>query len=315
MYPGLAWWPKSQPWHRYLSRVSYLMQRGHFVGDVLYFYGDQAPQFVKPKHVRDGLGPGYDYDLVNTEIIRDRLEVQDGRLVLPHGQSYRILVLPDQDAIEPETLAAIEQLVLQGATVIGRRPNRSHGLHRQDELDDQVREIGERMWGPTYRADQAGRHEHGHGVVVWGISPRTELNSRGIGPDFVGEVSAGASPLDYIHRRTDEADIYFVRNRDNNFVDARLTFRVARRKPEFWHAETGEIEPVLVYQSTEDGTQIPVTLGPHDSVAVVFRNRTFREQKPEPHWTSIRQKDDAHAVKVHGNAGPLLDTQHGRITA
>ena len=167
----------------------------------------------------------------------------------------------------------------------------------------------------AYRGDQAGRHEHGHGVVVWGISPRTELKSRGIGPDFVGEVSAGASPLDYIHRRTDEADIYFVRNRDNNFVDARLTFRVARRKPEFWHAETGEIEPVLVYQSTEDGTQIPVTLGPHDSVAVVFRNRTFREQKPEPHWTSIRQKDDAHAVKVHGNAGPLLDTQHGRITA
>jgi len=306
MYPGLAWWPKSQPWQHYLARVSYLMQRGNFVGDVLYFYGDQAPQHVKPKHVREGLGPGYDYDLVNTEIIRERLDVEDGQLVLPHGQSYRILVLPDQDAIEPETLAAIEKLALKGATVIGPKPSRSHSLHQRQQRDEQVRKIADRMWGPNYRDDRAGLNELGEGVVAWGITPRMRLIDQGIGPDFIGEVPETASPLDYIHRRTDDADIYFVRNRDDAFVPADLTFRVRGRTPEFWHPETGETEPVLVYQSTRLGTKMPVNFGPHDSVVVVFRDR-----KPAPHWTDVRTSA---TVEPTAGSGPSMQTQHGRLT-
>jgi hypothetical protein len=97
-----VWWPKSRPFTDYLARSCFLLQQGNFVGDILYYYGDQAPNFVKPKHVNPSLGFGYDYDLINSEVILTRLDVKGGKLVLPDGQSYEILVLPDQDHANPE---------------------------------------------------------------------------------------------------------------------------------------------------------------------------------------------------------------------
>ncbi len=61
-----------------------------------YYYGDQAPNFVMPKHVDPSLGPGYDYDVCAADVILNRMSVRDGRIVLPDGMSYRVLVLPDR---------------------------------------------------------------------------------------------------------------------------------------------------------------------------------------------------------------------------
>ncbi len=142
-----VWWPKSRPFSDYLARSCFLLQQGNFVGDVLYYYGDQAPNFVKPKHIDPSLGFGYDYDVTNSEVILTRLDVKDGILVLPDGQSYEILVLPDQDHANPEVLKKIESLVNKGATVVGRKPTRSNGLKDHAEKDELVKRIADRLWG------------------------------------------------------------------------------------------------------------------------------------------------------------------------
>src|SRR5690606_30776665 len=114
--------------------------QGNFVADVAYYYGDRAPNFVPPKHIPPGLGEGYDYDVVNTEVLLDKMEVRSGRIYLPHGQSYAVLVLPDEKAIDPGVLKKLEQMVKAGATIIGSRPQRSYGL--KDKVnDDLVRTI------------------------------------------------------------------------------------------------------------------------------------------------------------------------------
>ena len=41
----------------YVARCQYLLQQGLFVGDVLYYNGDGAPEFVEVKHVDPSLGP------------------------------------------------------------------------------------------------------------------------------------------------------------------------------------------------------------------------------------------------------------------
>ena len=38
-----------------------------------------------------GLGNGYDFDVVNSDVILNRMSVKDGRLVLPDGMSYAII--------------------------------------------------------------------------------------------------------------------------------------------------------------------------------------------------------------------------------
>jgi hypothetical protein len=76
-----GWWPKSKAFHDYLARCSYLLQQGNFVADVAYYYGDDAPNFVGPKKIFPWLGQGYDYDVINTEVLVNRLEVKDKNFV------------------------------------------------------------------------------------------------------------------------------------------------------------------------------------------------------------------------------------------
>ncbi len=52
----------------------------------------------------------------------------DGRLVLPDGMSYRVLVLPERETMTPALLRKVRDLVAAGATVIGPPPRKSPGL-------------------------------------------------------------------------------------------------------------------------------------------------------------------------------------------
>ena len=80
-------------------------------------------------------GKGYDYDVCNEEVLLTRLSVNDGRMVLPDGMSYRILVLPKLSTMTPSLLRKIRQLVEDGATVVGPRPLRSPSLQETNFKD------------------------------------------------------------------------------------------------------------------------------------------------------------------------------------
>ena len=65
---------------------------------------------------------------------------EDGRMVLPDGMSYRILVLPQTDRMRPELLEKIRELVLGGVTLIGPKPVKSPSLQGgQQKADIQER--------------------------------------------------------------------------------------------------------------------------------------------------------------------------------
>lgn len=267
--PSIAWWPMAGAWIDYLSRCSYLLQQGLFVADVCYYYGDQGFNFVPPKHVDPSLGYGYDYDVTNAEVILKRMTVKGGRLTLPDGLAYELLVLPEREDIDLAVLKRIEELVQAGATIVGPKPTRANGLTRYPQRDTEIRQIADRLWGPC---DGGERREHacGKGRVIWGQSLREVLRERDIGPDFV--VDTGESDLDYIHRRTADADVYFVSNKADRQGQVVCTFRATGRTPELWMPDTGEIRR-CEYEPAAAGTRVTLQLAPHDSLFVVFRGR------------------------------------------
>lgn len=265
-----VWWPKSKPFSDYLARSCFLLQQGNFVGDVLYYYGDQAPNFVKPKHVDPSLGKGFDYDVTNSEVILKRLDVMDGRLVLPDGQSYEILVLPDQDHANLEVLKKIEELVIKGATIVGRKPSRSHGLKDYAERDEGVRELADKLWG-NCDGVEVQENRYGSGQVIWGKSLKHILADRGMGQDFSFISNSDSTHLDYIHRRNKDAEIYFVSNTRNVCETFDGIFRVHGMIPEIWNPETGAIQKMAMYDIQDQSTRIPLKLEPHGSMFVVFR--------------------------------------------
>jgi hypothetical protein len=148
--PNLVWWPKAKPFIQYLSRCSFMLQQGHFIADVCYYYGDQGFNFVPAKHIDPSLGFGYDYDVVNAEVILQRMGVRDRRIVLPDGMCYELLVLPDREDIDLHVLQKVADLVKAGATVVGPKPARSTGLTGYPDYDQRVR-------GESFGANRCAR--------------------------------------------------------------------------------------------------------------------------------------------------------------
>ena len=89
---------------------------------------------------------GYDYDVVNSDVILNRMSVEDGKIVLPDGMSYSVMVLPDQVHMPLQVLKKLEQMVLDGATVIGPRPRLVPGLNHADSDNKELTLIAGRMW-------------------------------------------------------------------------------------------------------------------------------------------------------------------------
>jgi len=266
---NVTWWPKAKPFIDYLSRSSYMLQQGKFVADVLYYYGDGGYKFIGPKKKDASLGRGYDYDVTNSDAILNRLTVKDGRLVLPDGMSYSVLVLPESDEVNPAVLGKIEQLVRAGATVIGPRPARAHGLEGFPASDVSVRSIAAKMWGDLDGKAKTSR-AYGKGHVMWGQEIHGVLASMKIGPDFTAP-----EPFDYIHRRVGTADIYFVRNPTGAPIKGKLGFRETGRELEQWDAVTGRIEAVA---SREPVVELPA----NGSLFFVIHNPIGGKRKVTP---------------------------------
>ncbi|MBD3265481.1 hypothetical protein GF373_02325 [bacterium] len=265
-----VWWPMAKPFIDYLARGSFLLQQGHFVGDVCFYYGDDAPNFVKPKHIHPTLGYGYDYDVVNTEVILKRMRVENGKLTLPGGLQYEMLVLPDREDMDVNVLKKITMLVQKGATVVGPRPTRSNGLHNYKQRDAEIDRLAQRLWGPCDGIEQK-EHRFGEGYIMQGRPLRTILTARGIGPDFWVEGEEMQQQIDYIHQRDGQADMYFVSNASAEPIQAECTFRVFDRAPEIWRPDTGERYTLALYTKTKKGIRIPLSFQPHDAFFVVFR--------------------------------------------
>jgi hypothetical protein len=268
--PSRVWWPMAKPFLEYLARVSYLLQQGLFVADVLYYYGDQGFNFVMPKHIDPSLGFGYDYDVANADVVLNRLSVREGKLVLPDGMSYEVLVLPDRPDIDPDVLQRVGELVEAGATVVGRKPDRATGFSDYPERDRRVRALAQRIW-----ADCDGKRVRlrrlGQGTVVCGLTLREVLTQRGVGPDLKASFAQPETEIDFIHRRAPGAEIYFVRNKQKRWQQFEAVFRVRDLQPEIWMPDSGEIRPEARYSRADGGVQLELRLAPEEALFVVFR--------------------------------------------
>jgi hypothetical protein len=277
--PNVTWWDQAGPFLGYLGRCQHLLQQGLFVADVLYYNGDWAPNLVPPKRVDPSLGFGFDYDVCNAEVLLTRLAVRDGRLVLPDGMSYRILVLPDTARMPVEIIAKLRELVAAGATIVGPKPDRDPGLKNYPFCDDEVRRIAAELWG-NCDGQTVTLHRFGRGRVFWGRQLREILADDGIGPDF-SHTGGEDAHLDFLHRSTDDAELYFVANLAGRTGTLDCSFRVSGRPPEIWDPVTAEIRAARVFREASGRTLVPLEFAPFQSFFIVFPKTAAHRAKQE----------------------------------
>ncbi len=259
--PKVTWWEKSAPFLSYIDRCQFLLQQGNFAADVLYYYGDHVPNFTQykatdPAHCE----PGYDYDVITAEALINRATVKDGKIFLPDGVNYRVLVLPNRDVISLPVLKKISELVNAGATVIGPKPTHGETLENFASTDAEVQKIADELW--------SGNTGKGH--VIAGKTAREVLLADGVKPDCEFS-NANGLPLDYIHRTSGDAEIYFIANRTNFAATATVAFRVMGKAPELWNAVTGEHKFATAYEEKDGQIFVPLNFAPCGSWFVVFR--------------------------------------------
>lgn len=296
-----AWWPKSAGFHHYLGRSCFLLQQGNFVADVLYYYGDHAPNFVSHKKIDPNLGFGYDYDVCNSDIILNRLDVKDGYFVLPHGQRYKVLVLPEADQMVPAVLEKIKALVKKGGVIVGPKPARAHSLTNDKQNDKKVNELARQIWD-TPQAKGMGK------VYADRSKLRSILQSDlSVVPDVqVGNAQA-IKNLDFIHRQTDGVDIYFFRNTTGQTQVYELTLRSVQGAPEWWNPNEGTITPIPVFNQQNETTTFPIKLEGYGSAFVVFRNQEVKKSI-QAIW-----KDNEQLFPSNQNYLPVSFTDKGLV--
>lgn len=180
-----TWWQQSKAWHEYLARCQYLLQQGLFVADVCYLQPEGAPRrFVPPPatSVAPYTRGGYNFDGCTPEVVLTRMHVADGRIVLPDGMSYRVLVLPQVETMTPALLGKVGELIRAGATVFApSRAEKSPGLSNYPACDAQVRQLAGEIWGDGPAPAELTERRLGRGRLIWGgrLSPKPTAESDG----------------------------------------------------------------------------------------------------------------------------------------
>lgn len=292
--PGQTWAKYMRCWQDYLARCQHMLRRGAFVADVLAFagedYGGHVVGVYENGHSeagasgRDrmkGLPPGFDYDLVNAEFLRELSVFGDGTIGYaksPDATRYRVIALREQDfEMSVEAAREVLRLVNAGATVVGPKIVRSLGRPESaKEADAEVAAIGAAL-------ERSGRYF-------------ASLDKVGLKPDFVVRNARAGDDVNYLHRREGDTDIYYVVRWNRLKDDAMIGFRVTGRIPEIFDPLTGEIAEAEEFHVEGDYTYLPAI--PCDAKEatrfVVFRKATdVRDRNAKRPECKVRRLDFA----------------------
>ena len=247
-----TWAEQARAWTDYLARSSYMLQRGQYVADIAYYFGEDnnvANLFAKRN---PDIPQGYDFDFINADALINQIKAEGTALVTATGMRYRLLVLDGNvKKMSLPVLRKIAQLAEQGVVICGAKPETpASNSDNQEEFFSLV----DKVWN-SHRPN-----------VTTGIPTATVIQQMGLQPDFQFR-SEGY--LRYVHRREGANDIYWVNNMEKKAVNADLTFRVTGRRPRLWNPETGAIEEVS-YTIKEKETLVSLQLSSEEAVFIVF---------------------------------------------
>ena len=306
-----VWWPHYHHLAEYVSRCCALLRQGRLVADVL-IYSPQATAWseravwgstrrVMPygNLAKTLVANGYDFDIVNDDLLRNNARFQGGRLEI-NDQSYRMLVLPRATVVPIETMRAIRDFAQAGGTVMAldEMPKAAAGLKDAEKNDRELEEITDYL----FSTDPANRHG---GVFLSDykldrkpfsperqpVAPTPPLNPTQqqllavLGnltpPDFAPLDGTQSDGLTFIHKQVDAVDVYFVTNLQPKRVATDVSFRVSGKIPQRWNALTGAMQDITGYRLLADSTVLKIELEAWESAFFVFQPDSPSKESPK----------------------------------
>jgi hypothetical protein len=310
------WWIVMPDLALYLQRISFLMRQGQPANDVaLYLPNDDGwasfragnvhmieilRELVGTDVIARTLEAGYNFDFFDDGALTKVGRVEKDALVLG-GNKYRVVVLPGVNRMPVETLRKLEEFVRGGGVLIATRrlPELAPGLQATPAEQEEVSAIVRRLFeGPGARA---------HFVK----DEKAELGSKLTGllqPDL--RLTPAVAEIGFIHRRTNDAEIYFVANTSNVRHSVDATFRVENMQAESWDPMNGSVSAAQSSAGARQST-IKLNLEPYESRVLVFSRRTVGNPGPAksaqaPHVVSELDLSSDWQVSFGENSKPVM---------
>jgi hypothetical protein len=233
---------------------------------------------------------GYQYDSFNRDALLNRAEVKNGKITLPSGMSYDILVIPGKHLMQPdsermsiEVAAKLFDMIRQGAKImVSEPPEKTLGLIQQDK--DLISIIGEKQFFEGHTSFNIGK-----GQLIKLPYMYETFDKLGISRDFIAnENGVYANNIAYTHRQGNDADIYFVSNQLDSTRVIDVSLRVKGKVPELWNPVTGEIKNAGFWVYEGSRTQLSIFLDANESVFIVLRRRGEKPSTPQSYHSSAK---------------------------
>jgi len=263
-----TWWDNAgKSWFTYLARGQYMLRKGIPVSDLLVFVGDGTPSSsYEAKSISPELPEYVNFDCINADALVNRITVKDNKMVLPNGISYYMLNLKNMKEVKLATLRKIAELAKKGIIITGDKPKKLAGYNISSADKNEFEKLVAEIWtAPNTKKD-----------VAWEELYKTY----NLPKDLVIE---DGKNIGYNHRKTENEDIYFFYNPNNEEKTFKCTFNVANKIPELWNQMTGEITKVATFNPNDNGTTtVAIKLPSEGSIFVVFRESSKNVTSVQP---------------------------------
>ena len=100
---------------------------------------------------------------------RADIRIENGRIALPDGAAYLLLVLPNEPTRSLDLLRRLRDLVREGMRMVGPRPQRVAGLSGYPKSDVELASLVQELWSELNGTSLKERSS-GKGRVFWGES-------------------------------------------------------------------------------------------------------------------------------------------------
>jgi len=229
---------------------------------------------------------GYAYDSFNRDALLRLATVKNGRIALPGGASYGVLVIPGVHPMSPDSglmsvavLKKIKQLVDDGATVIfDNNPSVTPGLLDNEQ---ELKQMASTLFNGA------------HSKLLTGPYKDETFDKIGIARDVMAIDSDGilAKDIAWNHRRGEGFDIYFISNQENKQRNIDLSLRISGKIPEIWNPMTGETGMAGEWHIKDGRTVLPLKLEAGQSTFIVLKKTSaLLSAKTKKNWPSTNTK-------------------------
>ena len=309
------WWIVMPDLAKYLQRMSWLMRQGNPQNDVALYLpnADAYAHFSAAKvHLidveRDLVGEklmpalfesGYNLDFFDDGMLKQVGKIEKDNLVLGASR-HKAVILPGIERIPLETLRKLDEFVRGGGILIATRrlPSIVPGMKSTEAEQAELKSIVSRLFdGKNPRVKLAQTDEEAGNVLKTILQPDASI-------------TPNAKDFGFVHRQTEDADIYFVANTSNVKKNVEISFRNSGNQAEIWNAMDGKSSSANVKSQTKDATNILLNFEPYQSHVVIFSKLKTQLPKAQTNIASAASIDLNSDWQVSfGKNAPVLMNQ------